>query len=314
MVFVMSDNLGLGLPFKPQKLTVSKDFSLSLDTPKCITRGEQLVLKVNLFNHLEQDMVILVVAESQRFVCSGRPCFYGERTPEGKEQSFSETVFLELAPSECNLSRQLHFSFPPDVVPGSERAHFALRDDASFRAFGASDASGSTWLTAFVLRCFLQTWSFVQIDQSILSRAMGWLVQQQGSQGEFIEVGRVIHTALQGGLDGPVSLNAYVLMTLLEDQTYLSDFNINSTNYLVHQTKEMNVLYNMEDRVLSERSQADTEGFSLDVEAFDDENDLDHTVSCYPYAPVVIVIYASTMYNHAINFCQAVREPEDSSD
>ncbi|CAB1330744.1 unnamed protein product, partial [Coregonus sp. 'balchen'] len=284
MAFVMSDNLGLGLTFKPQKLTVSKDFSLSLDLPECITRGEQLVLEVNLFNHLEEDMeVIVVVAESQRFefvladrdlvsmvnarrVTVGsqggatalfpiRPLVFGEITmsvkamtgqatekivrkvlvkPEGKEQSFSETVFLEVVPSKRNLSRQLHFSFPPDVVPGSERAHVAMvgyqrelsfqRDDGSFSAFGASDTSGSTWLTAFVLRCFLQARSFMQIDQTVLSRAMGWLVQQQGSQGEFIEVGRVIHTELQGGLDGPISLTSYVLMTLLEDQAYVSMF------------------------------------------------------------------------------------------
>ncbi|XP_038864758.1 CD109 antigen-like [Salvelinus namaycush] len=293
MAFVMSDNLGLGLTFKPQKLIVSTDFSLSLDVPECITRGEQLVLEVNLFNHLEEDTeVIVVVAESSRFefVLADRDLV---SMPEGKEQSFSETVFLEVVPTNRNLSRQLHFSFPPDVVPGSERAHVAVvgdilglsitglgllvkmphgcgeqnminfapnvyvlqrlakssqpyeeirskallymmegyqrelsfqRDDGSFSAFGASDTSGSTWLTAFVLRCFLQAQSFMQIDQSVLSRAMGWLVQQQGSQGEFIEMGRVIHTELQGGLDGPVSLTSYVLMTLLEDQAYVTMF------------------------------------------------------------------------------------------
>ncbi|XP_024258878.1 CD109 antigen isoform X1 [Oncorhynchus tshawytscha] len=575
MAFVMSDNLGLGLTFKPQKLIVSTDFSLSLDVPECITRGEQLVLEVNLFNHLEEDTeVIVVVAESSRFefvladrdlvsmvnarrVTVGsqggatalfpiRPLVFGEILmsvkamtgqatekivrkvlvkPEGKEQSYSETMFLEVVPTNHNLSRQLHFSFPPDVVPGSERVHVAVvgdilglsitglgllvkmplgcgeqnminfvpnvyvlqrlaksiqpyeeirskalsymmegyqrqlsfqRDDGSFSAFGASDTSGSTWLTAFVLRCFLQARSFMQIDQSVLTKAMGWLVQQQGSQGEFIEMGRVIHTELQGGLDGPVSLTSYVLVTLLEDQAYVSmfpgnesltrsylegevasgvssnyslclaayalslansltagtaldelkrradirdgvqtwrsssaevsdswqprsaeiemaayvllalykrasvveaislmkwlsqqrnhlgaygstqdtvvalqalsvyaafsgadaielgvevstsvsptvsHFNINSTNYLVHQSKEvdaeqdllinvfmegrgfalfqMNVFYNIEDRVLSERSHDDTdhEGFSLEVEVLDDEDDLDH--------------------------------------
>ncbi|CDQ69896.1 unnamed protein product [Oncorhynchus mykiss] len=179
MAFVMSDNLGLGLTFKPQKLIVSTDFSLSLDVPECITRGEQLVLEVNLFNHLEEDTeVIVVVAESSRFefvladrdlvsmvnarrVTVGsqggatalfpiRPLVFGEILmsvkamtgqatekivrkvlvkPEGKEQSYSETVFLEVVPTNHNLSRQLHFSFPPDVVPGSERVHVAVVGD-----------------------------------------------------------------------------------------------------------------------------------------------------------------------------------------
>lgn len=58
----------------------------------------------------------------------------------------------------------------------------------------------------------------MQIDQSVLSKAFSWLAMQQTPDGSFTEPGRVIHTELQGGLDGPVSLTAYVLITLLEDQ------------------------------------------------------------------------------------------------
>lgn len=47
-----------------------------------------------------------------------------------------------------------------------------------------------------------------------------WLSAQQDPSGKFTETGRVIHTELQGGLDGPVSLTAYVLMALLEDDAY----------------------------------------------------------------------------------------------
>lgn len=46
--------------------------------------------------------------------------------PEGVEQYYSETLFLELAPVKHNNSRSVSFSFPPDVVPGSRRAHVAL--------------------------------------------------------------------------------------------------------------------------------------------------------------------------------------------
>uniref|UniRef100_A0AAY5JX40 CD109 molecule n=1 Tax=Esox lucius TaxID=8010 RepID=A0AAY5JX40_ESOLU len=329
VAFVMSENLGLGLTLKPQMVF---DFSLSLDIPECITRGEQLVLEVNLFNHLEQDLEVIVwVAENQSFQgavgdndlfstviartvtlkskCGAatlfpiRPLVYGEIMmtvkaqagqvseeivrrvlPEGKEQWFSETLFLEVPPSTRNLSRQLHFSFPQEVLPGSQRAHITVvgdvlglsiaglgslvqmphgsgeqnmihfapavyvlqhlaqfnqsnegirgralslmmegyqkelsfqRDDGSFSAFGDRDKSGSTWLTAFVLRCFLQAQSFMEIDQSVVTRALGWLVQQQRSYGEFVEVGTLINTELQGGLDGPVSLTAYVLMTFM---------------------------------------------------------------------------------------------------
>lgn len=46
--------------------------------------------------------------------------------PQGVEQFHSETLFLELAPVKYNHSRSISFSFPPDVVPGSQRAHVAL--------------------------------------------------------------------------------------------------------------------------------------------------------------------------------------------
>lgn len=76
-------------------------------------------------------------------------------------------------------------------------------------------------LTAFVLRCFLQAQPYMQIDRSVLTRAMTWLLHHQGPEGEFSEVGRLIHTEMQGGLDnGPVALTAYVLIAVLEDDNY----------------------------------------------------------------------------------------------
>lgn len=77
-------------------------------------------------------------------------------------------------------------------------------------------------MTAFVLRCFFQAQPYMQIDQSVLTRAVTWLLKHQGPQGEFSEVGRLIHTEMQGGLDnGPEALTAYVLMALLEDESYV---------------------------------------------------------------------------------------------
>ncbi|XP_030299046.1 CD109 antigen-like [Sparus aurata] len=336
---VMSDNMGLDFTPMPRELSVSKDFSLSLDAPSHLIRGEEIVLEVNIVNHLEHDIeVILLLAQSEayEFVLADtrdvsvvnaqklnlgshgsasalfaiRPVALGVMEvsmdavsaeasdslvwtvlvkPEGVERSFSETLFLELV--QRNDSTSASYSYPPDVVPGSQRAHVALvgdimataiehmnllvqkplgcgeqnmihfapsvyvlqyldmsaqddkdirsralhfmmegyqrqlsyqRNDGSFTAFGASDTSGSTWLTAFVLKCFIQAQPYMQVDQSVLTRAMAWLVKQQGPQGEFSEAGRLIHTEMQGGLDdGPVALTAFVLIALLEDESYV---------------------------------------------------------------------------------------------
>ncbi|XP_070782389.1 CD109 antigen [Enoplosus armatus] len=205
---------------------------------------------------------------------------------EGLEQSFSASLLFEVSPSQSSLSRRITFTFPADVVEGSETAsvtavgdilgpsisgldsliqmpygcgeqnmiNFApniyvlqylsatgqadqdatdrataymmrgyerelsyQRADGSFSAFGDQDSSGSTWLSAFVLRCFLQARPFISIDVHVLHAAAAWLGAQQGADGRFEEPGRVIHTELQGGLDGPVSLTAYVLIALVED-------------------------------------------------------------------------------------------------
>lgn len=75
-------------------------------------------------------------------------------------------------------------------------------------------------LSAFVLRCFLQAQDFISIDPMVMQRTTYWLLAHQNADGSFDEPGQVIHTELQGGLDGPVSLTAYVLIALLEDAEY----------------------------------------------------------------------------------------------
>ncbi|KAM8917570.1 CD109 antigen [Spinachia spinachia] len=364
---VMSDNQGLGFSPVPQRLTVSKDFSLSLDVPSFLHRGEEIVLEVNVINHLEHDIeVIVLLAQSEAFefvladkrdafvvnshkltigshsaapaLFPIRPVVLGEMEvsveavsaeasdtlvwrllvkPEGVEQSFSETLFLEMAPTKYNSTRSVSFSFPPDVVAGSQRAHVALvgdilamsirnldsllqkpvgcgeqnmvrfapciyviqyldkstadrkeirsralgymmegyqrqlsfqRDDGSFSAFGASDTTGSTWLTAFVVRCFLQAQPYMQVDPSVLARAVTWLLKLQGPQGEFGEVGRLISTEMHGGLDNSsVGLTAYVLMALLEDGGFVDMYPGNvslARTYLENQVSSGAILSN----------------------------------------------------------------------
>uniref|UniRef100_A0A667Y8Z6 CD109 molecule n=1 Tax=Myripristis murdjan TaxID=586833 RepID=A0A667Y8Z6_9TELE len=317
--FVVSESLGLGVVETP--LTVFQDFFLSLNLPAYIVRGEELVLEVLLFNYLPQDLeVMVIVAESDTFqfvfpdnealsmasvrrlsvpsqgaasvLIPIKPLVLGEIPVSVKAVSSAASdavrraVLVKLAPPETSLSRDITFTFPADVVAGSERAHVTAvgdilapsiaglgslvrmpygcgeqnminfapniyvlryltatgqadvflkslswsspgyerqlsfqRADGSFSAFGDSDPSGSSWLSAFVLRCFLQARSFVFIQQEVVQRAAAWLAAQQGADGSFEEPGRVIHTALQGGLDGPVALTAYVLIALLEDSS-----------------------------------------------------------------------------------------------
>uniref|UniRef100_A0A3B3U2B4 CD109 molecule n=1 Tax=Poecilia latipinna TaxID=48699 RepID=A0A3B3U2B4_9TELE len=313
----VSDNLGLVLQYKPVLL------------PNLLL-WEEIVLEVNVVNHLEQETEFVLmdrrgasIINAQKITLGGhesasalfpiRPLVLGEMEisvdavsaeasdglvekiwvkPEGVEQTFSHTLFLEVMPEKQDSSRSVTFSFPPNLVPGSQRAQVALvgdilalsienldslvqlptgcgeqnmvhfapsifvlqylekssqddagirnkalrymmqgyekqlsfqRDDGSFSAFGQSDSFGSTWLTALVLRYFLQAQPYMQIDQTVLTKATAWLLKHQDSRGEFTEVGKLIHTEMRGGLDdSPIALTAYVLLEMYADNVSLS--------------------------------------------------------------------------------------------
>ncbi|XP_077076926.1 CD109 antigen isoform X2 [Siphateles boraxobius] len=129
---------------------------------------------------------------------------YLRNTKQAEEQTRSKAMSYMMEAYERELSYQ--------------------RLDGAFSAFGDSDYSGSTWLSAFVLRCFLQAQAFISIDPMVMKRTAYWLSVHQDPDGSFQEPGQVIHTELQGGLDGPVSLTAYVLIALLEDAEYKSTY------------------------------------------------------------------------------------------
>nr|ADT91769.1 alpha 2-macroglobulin [Penaeus indicus] len=103
---------------------------------------------------------------------------------------------------------------------GYQRELLYLRSNGSCSAFGNADDSGSTWLTAFVLKSFVQAKAFIYIDDSSLNRTRVWLMDSElDRSGCVIQVGKVFSKGLKGGLQGkgsPVPLTAYVLIALLE--------------------------------------------------------------------------------------------------
>ncbi|KAB0355541.1 hypothetical protein FD755_021482 [Muntiacus reevesi] len=116
---------------------------------------------------------------------------------------------------------------------GYQRELLYQREDGSFSAFGNDDPSGSTWLSAFVLRCFLEADPYIDIDQNVLHRTYTWLKGHQKSNGEFWEPGRVIHSELQGGNKSPVTLTAYIVTSLLGYKKYQPNIDVQeSINFL----------------------------------------------------------------------------------
>lgn len=92
------------------------------------------------------------------------------------------------------------------------------RTDGSFSAFGMSDANGSTWLTAYVVKSFRQAMPYIPIEEKVIVDGLQWLANNQAGNGNFPEVGKVSHSAMQGGSAKGLALTAYTLIAFLENQ------------------------------------------------------------------------------------------------
>ncbi|XP_039360054.1 alpha-2-macroglobulin-like protein 1 isoform X1 [Mauremys reevesii] len=106
---------------------------------------------------------------------------------------------------------------------GYQRELLYKHNDGSYSAFGESDATGNTWLTAFVLKSFGQARPYISIDKKHLKDALRWLQRHQLESGCFRSVGKLLNNALQGGVVDELSLSAYITAALLELGQPLTD-------------------------------------------------------------------------------------------
>jgi len=71
------------------------------------------------------------------------------------------------------------------IITGYQRELTYRHADGSYSAFGSSDAEGSLWLTAFVVRSFARARPFIYIDPDHLSASIDWIMAQQLENGCF---------------------------------------------------------------------------------------------------------------------------------
>ncbi|MGH0176056.1 UNVERIFIED_CONTAM: hypothetical protein FKN15_072112 [Acipenser sinensis] len=105
---------------------------------------------------------------------------------------------------------------------GYQRELNYKHEDGSYSAFGKSDDSGNTWLTAFVLKSFGGALPFIYIDPRHIKDAQDWLGHHQQKNGCFLSVGKLFNNNMKGGVGDEVSLTAYITAALLEVETPLT--------------------------------------------------------------------------------------------
>lgn len=105
---------------------------------------------------------------------------------------------------------------------GYQRQLTYRHEDGSFSSFGKLDARGSTWLTAFVAKSFKHASKLIDIDESILHKALSWLSSIQKPDGSFPEVGQISHEVMQGGSSKGIALTAYTVIAFIQNKVSLN--------------------------------------------------------------------------------------------
>ncbi|RWS07221.1 thioester-containing protein-like protein, partial [Dinothrombium tinctorium] len=156
-------------------------------------------------------------------------------------------VVLDYLTKARRLSDKVKTKAVANIETGYQRQLTFKHSDGSFSAFGREDSSGSTWLTAFVVKSFIQAKPYVTIDERIINESLSFLLRHQREDGSFVESGRVLSRYMQGESGGRTgSLTAYVLAAILSSPQSKSLYSQNLTKaeeYLVKQLEESNNVY-----------------------------------------------------------------------
>ena len=108
-------------------------------------------------------------------------------------------VVLDYLTSVNKLTFEIEEKAKKHMESGYQRELGYKHDDGSYSAFGKNDDSGSTWLTAFVIKSFNQASKYIEIETNVINQGLKFLSETQQEDGSFIENGRIIHSSLQGG-------------------------------------------------------------------------------------------------------------------
>ncbi|XP_074915919.1 alpha-2-macroglobulin-like protein 1 [Chelonoidis abingdonii] len=133
---------------------------------------------------------------------------------------FAHNIYIQqYLEKSGQLSLEIRDKAKGFLQSGYQRELLYKHDDGSYSAFGERDATGNTWLTAFVLKSFGQARPYISIDEKHLEDALRWLPSRQLESGCFCSLGLsrlMVSPSPQGSMVDELSLSAYITAALLE--------------------------------------------------------------------------------------------------
>jgi len=156
-------------------------------------------------------------------------------------------VVLDYLTSANKLTPEIEEKAKKHMESGYQRELGYKHNDGSYSAFGKSDSSGSTWLTAFVIKSFNQASKYIEIESDVMNQGLKFLSKTQKKDGSFPEVGKILSSSLQGGSSKGIGLTAYVLTTFLEAhnaEEYKDEVN-NGLRFIKNNIDDLNDTYSL---------------------------------------------------------------------
>ncbi|XP_041464162.1 alpha-1-macroglobulin-like isoform X2 [Lytechinus variegatus] len=145
------------------------------------------------------------------------PTGCGEQNMLGFVPNIVALEYLTATNQLTDKNRDKEETLKRNMRVGYQRELNYRHRDGSFSAFGESDESGNTWLTAFVVRSLAQASKFIYVDKADMNVSMAWLKNLQDPEtGCIRSVGHLGYKAMMGGVSSESMLTAYVIVTYLE--------------------------------------------------------------------------------------------------
>lgn len=156
-------------------------------------------------------------------------------------------VVLDYLTHAGSLTSEIESKAKKHMESGYQRELSYKHDDGSYSAFGKRDKSGSTWLTAYVVKSFNQASKYIKIEDEIIDQGLKFLSKVQNDDGSFPEVGYILASSMQGGASKGIGLTAYVLSTFLESKnqdTYQRTID-KGLGYILENINDLNDTYSL---------------------------------------------------------------------
>ncbi|XP_073822273.1 CD109 antigen-like [Musca autumnalis] len=116
--------------------------------------------------------------------------------------------------------------------------------DGAFSTFGEGSSESNSWLTAYVVRSFIQARKYITIDETVIEEGLKYLLETQKDNGQFPQTGELFHSSNQNEL----GVSAFILLAFLEDKVYATNYSKEidkSLQYLADHVENEDNIYSL---------------------------------------------------------------------